>query len=280
MWSVVNHGGVAVRGVRRLLAGAPTACVLAVLAPSASSAADLTARQVTERLFRAEAGLATELSGRDLSELDLSGLDFKRARLTGSNLYGVDLTSADLSGVDLSGTRLDRAVVIRADFTRANLKGASMQRLTVFSDMRFDRAEAPKFTAADMSGSRLFARLDGADFRDANLTDANFGPYDLRGGDISVQARCVFTKSDFSRANLERANLSHALMPFANFTSANLRDTNLSHSDLSKADLSDADVTGANLTGTDLYGADLRRTRGLAEAVGLDFAVNLDKALR
>lgn len=276
----VNHAATGTR--LRRSGGAPmlAASLAALLGAGAALAADMTARQVTEKLFQAPPGTVSDLAARNLSTLDLSGLDFKRARLTGSNMYGVDLTSANLAGADLSGTHLDRAVVIRADFTGANIRNASLQRLTVFSDMRFDRAEAPIFRNANLSGSRLFARLDGADFRGADLSFANLGPFDRRGGDVTLQPHVVMMKCDFSGANLEKANLSQVHFQFANFAGANLRGADLTEADLTQANLAAADVSGANFAGADLYGADFRGVRGLGEALGLAQAINLDKALR
>lgn len=254
--------------------------MLVLAQPTCAGAADLTVRQIADLLFNAPPGVMSDLSGHDLGSLDLAGLDFKRARLTGSNLYGVDLTGANLSGVDLSGTRLDRAVIIRADFTDANLKGASLQRPTVFSDLRFDRTEAPRFRNANLSGSRILARLDGADFRGADLSFASFAPYDRRGGDITVLPRVVLAKCDFTGANLRQADLSFVQLQFATLVSADLRGAKLANADLTQANLAGADVTGADFAGADLYGADFRRVRGLNEALGLASAVNLDKALR
>lgn len=284
----VGQPAVALRRFARAMRGAPrlllavmlVAIALHSVVVGAAAAADLTARQVTELLFKARQGDASDLASKDLSNLDLSGLDFKGARLTGSRLYGVDLSEASLAGADLSGTTLDRAVVIKADFSGANIRNASLQRLTVFSDLRFNRAEAPRFRNANLSGSRILARLDGADFSGADLSFANFAPYDLRGGDITVVPRVVLMKCDFKDANLAQANLSYAQMQFSNLAAANLRGTNFAHADLTQANLAGADVAGANFAGADLYGADFRGARGLSDALGLAQAINLDKALR
>ena len=78
---------------------------------SVVNAADMSAREVTALLFRANPDAQIELTEKDLSRLDLSGLDFKRARLSGTNLFGADLTDSNLQGADLSGAVLDRATV-------------------------------------------------------------------------------------------------------------------------------------------------------------------------
>ena len=85
----------------------------------------------------------------------------------------------------------------------------------------------------------LKALEDGADLRDANLSDAN-----LSGADLSD-------------ANLRGADLSNA----------NLRDANLSGADLSGANLRDAYLSGANLSGANLRDAYLRG----ADLSGADF---------
>ena len=56
------------------------AAALAVAA-SAATAADFTARQVTETLYRATEAAPADYSKRDLAGLDLAGLGFKKARL-------------------------------------------------------------------------------------------------------------------------------------------------------------------------------------------------------
>src|SRR5262245_32251095 len=87
------------------------ACLAGTSLAAPAGAADLTARQVTELLYKAPFGSKPELASKDLSNLDLAGLDFKSARLAGSDLYGADLTGANLAGADLKGARLDRATL-------------------------------------------------------------------------------------------------------------------------------------------------------------------------
>jgi uncharacterized protein YjbI with pentapeptide repeats len=59
-------------------------------------AADVSVRDLTERLYHADAAHPLDLSKMNLRDLDLSGLDFKAANLAGSNLFGADLSGADL----------------------------------------------------------------------------------------------------------------------------------------------------------------------------------------
>lgn len=267
-------------GTARRLArrGRAAACTLLLLAMPAA-AADMTARQMTEALVKADAARPLVLDAKDLRLLDLSGLDFKHARMQRADLFGVDLTASDLSGTDLSGARLDRAVVIRSNFSGAKLQNATLMRPTVYTDLKFDRAEAPRFTNADLSGTRITARLDGADFRGANLRFADVSPHEARG-DISIMPHNSLRFCDFRGADLEGANLSYVALDFSRLEGASLRSARLRHAVLAMADLSGADLTGADLTDADLYGATLAGVKGLDTVIGFDTIRNLDKARR
>lgn len=265
-------------GASRLAGACGSAIVLAATA-GLSTAAEMTARQMTEALVKADTAHPLQFARKDLRLLDLSGLNFKRARLQGADLFGVDLTESDLSGTDLSGARLDRAVVIRSDFSGAKLQNATIMRPTVYTDLRFDRAEAPRFTNADLSGARITARLDGADFRGANLRFVNLSPHDARG-DVSMMPHNSLQSCDLRGADLEGADLSFVDLDFSRLAGASLRGARLRHATLSMADLSGADLTGADMTDVDLYGADLRGAKGLETVIGLASARNLDRARR
>ncbi|NOT71710.1 MAG: pentapeptide repeat-containing protein [Hyphomicrobium sp.] len=255
-------------------------CLLAALAGGgAVAAADFTARQVTEAFHKATAQLPPDFSGRDLSFLDLAGIDFKGASLSGANLYGSDLTKANLKGSNLSGVMLDRASIVSADFSGAILAGASLLRPSINVALDRNPRDAPKFAGANLRGARITAMMDGADFRGADLTDANLGPYDLRA-DMSSMPGSILRGSDFSGAILRRADLMWAKLRFSKFVGADLRDVNFAGADLSKCDLSGADVTGANLMDADLDGAILSGVRGLDTVNGGDTIKNLATAVR
>ena len=255
------------------------ALLLLWLTASGSSAADFTAREVTEAVFKAVPGRILDFSGKDLSFLDLAGLDFKGATFANANLYGVDFTRANLKGTNLSGVKLDRAVVIRADFSGANLSGASIMRPSIYTTLDGNRDEAPKFSGANLHGVRITAMMDGADFRGADLTDARMGPHEPRA-DMSSMPGSILRGCDFSGANLRGADLMWAKLRFSKFTGANLSGVNLNGADLSKTDLSGADVTGADLAGADLDGADLRGVKGWETIKGRETVLNFDRALR
>lgn len=241
-------------------------------------AADMTARQIVQALQQTPPGAQVDVSGRDLSRLDLSGVDFKKARLAGADLFGADLTAANLSGADLAHVRLDRATLIRADFSGANLEGATLMRPSNFTDFSFKAGEAPRFQGARLKGVRMIARLDGADFRGADLTAVNL---EREGnGDITVLPRTVLSRCDFTSATLVGANLRGIDGTFTRFAGASLAGADLSGADLSEADFTDADLSGANLTGADLYRATLTGARGLDTARGLESVQNMQTVRR
>jgi len=259
-----------------LLTGVAIALSLAVASSERVKSADMSVREIAELLFKAPAKSQVSLAGRDLSFLDLSELDFKGAKLVGSNLHGSDLTGANLSHADLSRAMLDRATIVRADFSGADLSGALIRLPHAAGSVAFDRASSPMFFGADLSGARLVARLDGADFRNANLEHANLAPY----GDTTqntLTRRSLMIACDFSGATLKRANLSEAILRFANFQNANLTHANLSGADLTMANLSGANLTHANIVDANFDGANLQATQGLDKAAGISTARNLNR---
>jgi uncharacterized protein YjbI with pentapeptide repeats len=250
--------------------------------PVPQNDADLTVRQITSALFKAEPGQRLDYSHHDLTYLDLAGLNFKGANLAHADLYGTDFTGSNLKGTDLSHTRLNRSVLIRADMSGADLTGATIFRPTIYTDLSSNLADAPRFAGANLTGIRVMANLSGADFRGANLTNADFAPLESRPGQgtITTLARNVLKSCDFSGAQMKGANFDRADLTFSRFVGADLAGANLSKADLSKADLTGADLTGADLTHADLYGANLTAVKGLDTVKGLSTAIDLDKATR
>lgn len=255
------------------------AALLSGLCAAPASAADLTARQVTEMFYKARAGTAVDLSGKDLSFLDLAGVDFKGARLSGANLYGVDLKTANLKGSQLAGVRLDRAAIEGTDFSGANLERASMLRPSIYTRLGINSANAPKFAGANLRHVRLTAMMDGADFRGADLTGARMGPHEPRA-DISSMPSSWLRGCDFSGAKMSGADLMWAKLGFSRFVGADVRDVNFAGADLSMTDFSSADIRGANFDGADLDGARFNGVRGWEAANGLDTALNADRIRR
>jgi len=239
-------------------------------------AADLTVKQVIERLLQSTPERVADFSGLDLTYLDLSDIDFRRANLAGADLFGSDLSRAKLSGADLSRARLDRTIIIGTDFAEANLTNASLLRPAAFSSYEVRAHEAPRFAGADLSGARVFGRFSDGDWHGANLSAIRMG------ADRSAQElmfRTDLADCNLSGANLTGADLSGALLAFADLTDADLSSAILVGVDLSRADLTGADLTGADLTGADLDGTILRNVTGLDRTTGLETARNRTRAI-
>ena len=249
------------------------ACLItANLAAVTAEAADLTAREVTIKLFKAEPAEPVDFTDLNLMLIDLSGLDFKKATLTGADLYGTDLARANLQGVDLSYTRLDRATLIGTDFSGADLSEATILRPTTHSDFRIDRSETAKFAGAKLHRTRLFARLDGADFRSADLTEADCSPLSSGANTIAVLPYVILAGANFTDAILKGANLQQGRLAYAIFKNADLRDADLRATDLTGADFTGADISGADFAGASMEGAVLSGAKGLNAAKGLGVA--------
>jgi uncharacterized protein YjbI with pentapeptide repeats len=126
------------------------------------------------------------------------------------------------------------------------------------------------------------AELSGADFRGANLTEADFSPLEARPGQgtLVTLAKNVLKSCDFSGATLTRAKFTRSILTFSRLTGADAAGADFREADLSKVDFSGANVAGADFTRADFDGAVLSGVKGLETAKGLKDALNLDKALR
>lgn len=254
---------------------------LAVLGGGVTFAADMTDVDVARLLARADRADPVDLAGRDLSFLDLAGLDFKAARLERANLHAVDVAGADLSGAKLAGAHLDRATVQRTRFDGADLRGASLLRVSVTTELDLTMkavADAPSFAGADLTGARIFARLNGANLRGADLTGARLGHYRLTV--IELHPRTFLELADLSHARLRDADLVGVQLSWAKLVGADLTGAKLTNANLTGADLTGADLSGADLTGADLDMAILRDVKGFDRVVGLDHARNADRIRR
>jgi uncharacterized protein YjbI with pentapeptide repeats len=245
-------------------------------------APQFTAAQVTAILFKTEPGARPNFAGKFLTYLDLAELDFKGAVLARADLYGSDFTAANLSGADLSKTRLDRAVLIRANLSGANLTDATILRPTIYSDDKNALTDAPKFAGANLTRIHVQAILSGADFRGADMTDADFSPLEARAGQgtMTTLASNVLRNCDFSGAHMWHANMTRSVLTFSRFTGTDLRGVKFNDAELTKVDFSGADLTGADFTGADVYDANFKGAKGLDAVIGLAAAVNADKAIR
>lgn len=264
-------------------------CLGANLLPSPTSAADLTAKDISVLLFHAAPDSHPALRNRNLTRLDLAALDFKKADLRQADLFGSDLTGANLSGADLTGASLDRATLIGARFDGATLDDATMMRPSTTSTLVPVPQEAPSLKGASLKRVKFFGDFSGSDFSGADLTDSVCAPVN-RTGFIEHLWRTIFTGANLSgtiltRANMERAQLSFAVLKGAVMQATQLQEADLSGADLSGADLSGADLSGADLTdanvsGADLSGARLHDAKGLETLKGLALARNSDKIIR
>lgn len=240
--------------------------LLTVMASGAAWPADMSVREIAKLLLRS-ADTRISLAGRDLSFLDLSGLDFKASNLAGTKLLGSDLTHANMSRASMANVVLDRAIIVGTDFSEADLKGALIRLPHSITSAAFDKKSAPRFMDADLSEARIVARFDGADFRNAKLTNANFAPYGDATQNTMAQ-RSVLVACDFSGAVLRGADLTNAILRFANFENAILSNADLTGADLTSANLSGADLTGARIVDANLDGANLDGARGLSKEEG------------
>ncbi len=232
-------------------------------------AAEYTARDIAVALSRAEPGKKIDYSDADLSLLDLSGLDLRATVLVGVDLYGTDLKGADLRGVDLTDARLDRAVVIETNFTQANLSGATLMLLTTTKDMSVSRREMAIFDRATMRGARVLARLEGARFRGADLTETDFSALQPGTATIASVPKSYLSGADFSGAVMLGTDLSHAVLDFSSFAGADLRGAKLREADVRGADFTGAKLDGADFTGALISGAIFDGVDGRALAIGL-----------
>jgi uncharacterized protein YjbI with pentapeptide repeats len=235
--------------------------LLAALMPSAAALGGglgkrLNVREVVTLLKHAERGRPPDLTRCDLSGLNLAELDFKGADLSHSNLFGADLTASNLEHANLSHAILDRSTLVRVRLADANLANASIRRPSVASDLNFDSRDLPEFRNANMAGVQLTARLDGADFSGADLTNASFTLWherDLGGAPTTGLDRCNFTGARLQSVNMRGLSLTQAIFRDADLRKADLRDT----------DLAGADLTGALVEAIRLDGARLDDVTGL-----------------
>jgi uncharacterized protein YjbI with pentapeptide repeats len=246
---------------------------------SALWAADMSAREISQKLFKIANGETADFTGKDFSGLDLAGLDFKGANLAGANLYGADLSEASLARTDLTGAKLDRATITRTDFAEAILVETTILRPSIYAGLAPHVGEAPRFSDARMTGARIFGRLDFADFQRADMTGVKFVGTDGRDENLSL-GRGSFRAANFSGAILKDSNFGGANFSYSHFKGTDLRGANMRGSDLTRADFREADLTGADVTGANLDEADLSGAKGLDQLKGLSEALNVGRAVR
>jgi uncharacterized protein YjbI with pentapeptide repeats len=141
-----------------------------------------------------------------------------------------------------------------------NLAGASLFDVVGSVSAESAPANAPNFEGADLSHTRIMARLRGANMRGANLADARLG---TQRNQFTTPKQTDLSDAILVNANLTRADLTEINLRFADLTNANLSEADLTRADLSRANLTGANLSSANLADVDLDGAVLKGVRGL-----------------
>jgi uncharacterized protein YjbI with pentapeptide repeats len=181
------------------------------------------------------------LSKRDLRCADFTGSTLSNADFRSSDIRGANFFDAKLQGTDFSplGTQNRRR-------SKATLAGIGVTSPLPEEEKDPTRLEDVNFTQA---------KLQGANFRAAQLARAHLENADLRA-------------ADFSFANLDGAKLSGALLFATDFKATSLRSTNFQGAQLQGANLSAAKAEYAVFLGASLEGADLSHV----SATGAEFA--------
>ncbi len=177
-----------------------------------------------------------------------------------------NLTNADLSQANLTNASFDFAFLTDAEFTGAEVRGASFDKDYCYTNCfgtgitPAQLYSTASYQAHDLSGIKLGQNdLSGGNFAGQNLTNASFVSIscnnDLRCGTYSA----TLTGADFRQANLTNADVGPADMMGANLRGANLTNANFlghfcvdvicrpAHAALTDADLTAADSRGAYL---------------------------------
>lgn len=207
--------------------------------------------------------------GADLSDSNLVAVHLEDADFTGS-----DLTRATWSRV--SGTaRFNRAMLAQSSFTHVVMRGAPFDGAQA-ENMRLVECDfAGASFASDENGSPFRARA--LTVRDSNLTGANFhGAYLYRAmftGDPIGNMR--LDRADFRGANLTQAYLA------ASLREAQLAHCRGAYARLNQADLTDANITGGELFQASLVKTNLLRANlsGVMPPIWLDRCGGLSEAI-
>ncbi len=253
--------------------------VIAVFSPHSSAQdlfelIDLTAPEMSQaQMTRADVEeilkLATEESPASfikhrLSGLDLSGLNFSYADMRWARLNNTDLSDSKMIGVNLDLAWLVGANLENVDLTDARLFSTQIQRANLKN--------------AKLDGARVTANFKQSDLTGASFRDADMSA-DMKNQSMGLMGT-VMTSAKAGGADFTGANMSRLNAEFAKFNNATLNNANLSGSKLGGSDL-----TGASVNGLILSEADVDSTRLLSlihgdSIIGLDQAINLNRARR
>lgn len=221
-------------------------------------------------------------SGGLLMEADLSSSSAIGASLSDMQFMEADLADANFSEarfldlvfirVRAPRLRLDRASVRRCQWLEGDLTGARMDGAHL-DRCAFIKLTAPGLRAvsSDLRHSSFLggAKMQGADFSDALVSDASFFGADLSGakfrrtvGDRALFCEAKMALADFRLASLRRTLFDNAQLDGADFAGAQMLEAQLHRAELSgalfrRASLFGADLTDASLAGADFTGANL-----------------------
>lgn len=226
--------------------------------------AEMTRADIEKGIAALAPGAMLDLTGKRLNTLDLSGMD-----LTRTNLRAARFCNANFKGANLSAVNLDGAWALKSDFTDAKFIGTSM-----FQTQMMDA----KLNGADFSNAMVGADLSRASLIKANFTDAMLAP-DLTNQSMGLM-RGVLKGAKLDGASFKGANLMRSAFEYASLRDVDFEGANLEGSEMTGADLTGANVKGAKFAKADLHSTKLLKLRGLDSVIGLDAALNLDKATR
>lgn len=181
--------------------------------------------------------------GANLEQANFDGALLNNAYLVEANLTGTTFRGADLSQAWLGGDPQGSLVPSAAQVSH-NVPAAEAASNSV--DQVLEQLEA--FFRLEATSGR--SPLEGADFTDANLTEANLSGLCLR--------TATWTGARFIRAIMIGCDLENLVLPEAIFTGANLQGALLTGTSLPGALLDLADLRNTGLADIDWEGADLR----------------------
>lgn len=217
-----------------------------------------------------------DLSGADFSEAMLDGAKLGSAKLCGAKFIGAsavglhlidtfnikpDTALEDQAGLDLRSTDFSKADLKTALFLNSQLEGTCLQGANLESATFVGvTATDANFSGAHLAGLRVVhgSRLEGALFKDADLSRANFRGIAMDRADLNG-AR--LEDADFSGASLRQAQLKDVRAKGLRATSADFSDARMNGANLHAAVLQKAQLSGADLSQANLFMADLLKVR-------------------
>ncbi len=162
----------------------------------------------------------------------------------------------------------DRLMLDDTDLRGAFLGGTSMQRRESMWTWATSGRQATTYIGDWAYASFNGSALSAANFENANLEDAQFGPSLYTDAPANLSPACV-QFSGQSTSQLVPTTLAHADLKHANFFQADMqgvqllcadaRNASFPEANLSKANLECANLQGANFNGADLSGVDMSR---------------------